>query len=120
MLIQTFQDKIDPNSGDRAKGFLSSRDVSCPISSQFFPLHLYTGPMFAQTGMTLLRLLNSINSTLNSMNTIYTQLTGIQSEVIAGEKNDRPEFKGVNVRPQYFLVVPMFEAYYVAPTLQVT
>ena len=76
--------------------------------------------MFAQTGMTLLRLLNSINSTLNSMNTIYTQLTGIQSEVIAGEKNDRPEIKGVNVRPQYFLVVPMFEAYYVAPTLLVT
>ena len=67
--------------------------------------------MFAQTGMTLLRLLNSINSTLNSMNTIYTQLTGIQSEVIAGEKNDRPEFKGVNVSPQYFLVVPMFKAY---------
>ena len=52
--------------------------------------------MIAQTDMILLRLLQSINSTLNSMNSIYSQLTGIQSEVIAGEKNDRPEFKGVS------------------------
>ena len=77
------------------RGF-SAAEIFRVQSFQFFPLHLYTGPMIAQTDMILLRLLQSINSTLNSMNSIYSQLTGIQSEVIAGEKNDRPEFKGVS------------------------